>query len=237
MKTPLLILVALFFGRILTPLVADPSSSYDPAPLPPGPILANVPDFSAWRIDYSYASQGAGPNGSASSNAGISPTPTNSHLPKTLSITHTKPLWHAVMVDLSGAKNETWYDGTTRYEQASDPSKFIPISNGNPDAHALKSYFTRGQEFPDVEWVSPGTYLGTEKASGFWVFQQPGEGAMLWVNPATRFPVRWTKGGETRVFEVLPTPTGLLTLPPSVARISQALKHLDDLSRVAPPHI
>ncbi len=224
MKDTLLIFSVLWLGCALAPLIAEPPASYDSVPLPPGPILEKASDFSAWRINFSYASQGAG--------ASASPTPMDSHLPKTLTMTHTKPLWHAVLVDLSGAKNETWYDGTRRYEQESGSSKFIPITNGASDA--LKTYFTNGQEFPGVEWVAPGTYVGTEKSSGFWVFQQPGDGARLWVNPATRFPVRWTKGGETRSFETLPTPAGPLTLPSSIAHISQALKHLDTLSRVAP---
>jgi hypothetical protein len=94
----LLVLVALFSRGVPwrhsspIPHPAPPP----PAPLPSGPILAKAPDFSAWRIEYSHASQGTGPHGSASSNAGASPT--SPHLPKTHTMPHTKPHRHAVAV-------------------------------------------------------------------------------------------------------------------------------------------
>jgi hypothetical protein len=236
MKKIALIVVALSFGH-LADVAAQSTPAYEQTPLPPGPILGKVADFSAWQIVYSYASSGVGPGGSPSSNAGGLSKAPNPHLPKTFTMTHTRSLWHAVLVDISDTKNETWYDGTTRFEQGTASSKLIPISNGGLGGQTLKFYFRNGEEFPDVEWVSPSNYLGTEKGTGYWVFQQGAEGPTLWVNSTTHYPVRWQKDGETRDFQFLPEPTASLTLPPNIVGISKALKHLDDVSHVAPPHL
>jgi len=237
MKKIALIMVALSFGHLAN-IAAQPAPAYEQIPLPPGPILGKAPGFSAWRIVYSFANPGVDPSGSqSSSNAGGTPKAQDPHLPKTFTMTHTSPLWHAVLVDISDIKTETWYDGTTRFEQGTGSSNLIPISNGGAGGQTLKFYFRSGEEFPDVAWVSPSNYLGTEKGTGYWVFQQDVGGATLWVNSTTHYPVRWKKDGETRDFQFLPEPTASLTLPPNIVGISKALKHLDAVSRTAPPHL
>lgn len=238
MKKTYLILGALFFGLIPTPIIATPTPVCDPTiALPPGPILEKQPDFSAWRIVYSFGKAESKPGSPASPGGGAQESAPSSHQPKTFTMTRTKPLWHAVLIDVSDVKNETWYDGATRFNQGAAPSSFVPITNGDSGGQGLKDYFSNGEEFPDVEWVSPATYLGVEKSTGYRVFQQSGGGAVLWVDSTTRHPVRWQKEGETRVFQFLPAPTDPLTLPPNVTKISRALKHLDEMSRAAPPHI
>jgi len=236
MKTTLLIVGALLLAAVSTPIVADPTPVCDPTILlPPGPILAKTPDYSQWRILYSFASSGSDrSNPSSSSNTGAPPSAGDAHLPKTFTMTQTKPLWHAVLVDVSGVKTETWFDGLVRFEQAGDPARFVPI--GNAPGEQLGNYYNGSQkDFPDVDWASRTNYLGAEKSTGYWVFQQSSDGATLWVDSTTHYPVRWRKDRETRVFQFLPAPADLLTLPPSIAKISQALRHLDELSRVAPP--
>jgi hypothetical protein len=138
------------------------------------------------------------------------------------------------MEDAGGTKHETWFDGSRPYVQVGDPPKFVPGFKSTSGDQSSRNYFGNEESFPDVEWVTPKTYLGVEKSSGYWVFQQSSNGALFWVNPATRFPVRWTKNGQVRVFQLLPAPTQPLTLPSAVVRTSQELKHLEDLSRVAP---
>ncbi len=228
MKRIPLVLCAFFLGAVTAALAAAPALSYEKKPLPPGPVLNRAPDYSSWRMVYSFANPvGTSSSSNPSGPAGV-PDP---HLPKALTVTQTKPLWHAVLVDVGGEKQETWFDGATRFEQVS-PSQIIPISNNH--GKQTGKFLSGREDFPDVDWVSPNTYLGTEKDTGYWIFQETPDGAMVWIDSVTHYPVRWTKGNQIRTFEFLSPPTDPLTLPPAVARISQALKRLDALSRLAP---
>lgn len=237
MKRTLLAFGALLIGFAFTPIVADPAPAYDPAPLPPGPILARVPAYAEWRINYTYApppDSGQG-NSSSSSNANGQAYRPSPSLPQTFTMTQTKPIWHAVMINGAGEKKESWYDGMMRYEQASGSSGFFPVLS-NP-GNNTSIYFSDGKDFPDVGWVSSGNYLGLQKGTSYWVFRQSPEGPMLWVDSITHYPVRWMAGRETRTYQFPPAPTEPLTLPPGIAAYSKAFKRLDAQARSTPPGI
>ncbi len=233
--------VSLLLLLVSGAFAADPAGEYDPTPLPSGPLLKKMPNYAVWQVTYVFevAKAPAPPAGDATvavppGEAAKAPV---SHLPKLLTITQTKPFWHAVAVDLSGEKHETWSDGTVRYEVGATESEILPISNSVPGNEVrVRNYFGTKGDFPDMDWISAKTYLGTQKGTAFWVFEGP-EGMMAWIDSGTLNPVRWKKGSETRTFQILPEPTSRLVLPPKVARLSEAIKRLEALSRSAPPHL
>ena len=241
MKSPLTILVTLAAAVSLA--AAEPPPVYEKTPLPTGPLINRAPDFSQWQIAFSYAKSAksaagaagaAGAPDAAAAPAGAEPT-AKPHIPKEVTVTRTKPRWHAELVYQDGKKMESWCDGLMRYEVGPEPGMVMPIAEFNPGYNpAFLEYSTA--DFPDVDWVSPATYLGTLKDTPYWVFQQGEGGAMVWIDSTTRFPVRWQRAFETRVFKFLAPPTELLTLPGNVAKISEDLRRIRQLSNQVPPH-
>ena len=235
----ILLFVSMLLLLVSRAFAADAEGEYDPKPLPSGPLLKKMPNYAAWQVIYVFevAKASASPTGDGATPPGDAAKAPVSHLPKLLTITQTKPVWHAVAVDLSGEKRETWSDGTVRYEVGATDSEILPISNSVPGNEVrVRNYFGTKGDFPDMDWISAKTYLGTQKGTAFWVFKGP-EGMMAWIDSGTLNPVRWKKGAETRTFQILPEPTSPLVLPPRVARLSEAIKRLDVLSRSAPPHL
>jgi hypothetical protein len=237
MKRIRLICGALFFG-ICANAAADPEATYEQVPLPSGPIIKRAPDFSEWKITFVYAPPPS-PQGGALSQP-TAPYAANlpgSHLPRLLTVTRTKPRWHSILVDVSGVKSELWFDGSMRFEVGQKDTDVLPIAAFDPGFSAGLLDYSSGHDFPDVGWVSPSKYLGRQKGTTLWVFQDGPDGAMVWVDSNTHYPVRWQKLGETRTIQFVDPPTELLTLPPNIANLASGLKKLDELSRAAPPHL
>jgi hypothetical protein len=227
----LLITFGFFLLGSLIAVEADgPAMSYEQKPLPEGPLLKKAPDYFAWQMTYAYTAPRTNSN-SSSAPPGI---PIGSHLPKMLSYTQTKPIWHAVYVDRSDVKTEAWSDGTNRFEVGAKESDVTPISNTQPGGpEAARSYFNGGVDFPDVDWISRNNYLGTQKGTPFWVFQAGG--VMVWIDSTTQFPARWQKNDEVRTFQILPDPSEPLALPTKILALSRGLKDLNRLSHAVPP--
>src|ERR1700683_5577082 len=91
-----------FFIAFMLPgvgnILAADDSGVVMAPLPPGPILLPLPDMCAWQILFSY---GNGPAGAG--NAG-KPAPGMEEMPRMVTITQTKPLWHSIIVTMDGKR-------------------------------------------------------------------------------------------------------------------------------------
>lgn len=208
--------------------MADPAVV--PTPLPNGPLVDQGGAFSAWQITYSYDSDKPAAGGKAPpvpEAAGHSRVSALS--PRTLTLTRTKPLWHAVTVDTTGGKVEQWCDGSVRFLVEGGRPPSLPPSGGLFDA---KFPNFSAKYFPDMDWISASTYLGTQTMNS-----RPcllfGKGDMkAWIDLETRFPVRWQRGdAETRTFRQLPTPADMLTLPPDVLKASTQIKHDVNLVR------
>jgi hypothetical protein len=226
-------LILLAFFMLTAIAMADPPVEYDKVPLPSGPILRHVPDFAHWQITFTYA-----PPPSSASPAATPPAQAQpSHAPKLLTMTRTKPRWHSVLVDASGWKEEMWFDGSMRFQVPVNSTKVIPLSDAVPSVHDVWLEYHPGHELPDTDWVSAKTYLGKQKGTNLLVFQNGNSGPTVWVDATTHFPVRWQLGQETRTIQFLDPPSEMLTLPESVANLSQGMKKLDALSRAAPPHL
>jgi len=220
-------LIAAFLAVLAVASPADQSllaagPAVAPTPLPDGPLLNAGGDFSAWQITYSYASD----KPSATGKPPPAPTPTPpgniSFLPpRTVTLVRTKPLWHAVAIDIAGGKMDQWCDGSVRFfVENGIPPELPPV--GGPFDKKFPNFSAMG--FPDLDWISPSTYLGTQTldTNKCMVFSKGDMKA--WIDLKTRFPVRWQQGGETRAFRQLPPPDGMLTLPPDISKISDALK-------------
>jgi hypothetical protein len=233
MKRNPLFFGALWLGALTGIVLADPDASYDAKPLPPGPIVIPAPDFASWQITYDYGSDKTGQGSTTSSADDPANSPTG--LPKMITMTRTRPLWHAVLVDMAGNKKETWYDGTTRFQVVG--SQVIPSNAMSTHSMAFKDYFGGDADFPDIAWVSADNYLGTQKGTVYWVFREGPDGAMVWIDSSTHYPARWQQGTEVRTFQFLSPPTSSLVLPSNVAKMAQTMDALNRLSHAAPPHL
>jgi hypothetical protein len=115
-----------------------------------------------------------------------------------------------------------------RYEVHPESHSVIPIAQFNPGYNpAFLDYSS--SDFPDIDWVSPKTYLGTQSGTIYWVFKQGDDGTMAWIDLTTRLPARWQRGNEIRVFKFLPPPTEPLQLP---RRCRRPLRRLETDSGV-----
>ena len=161
--------IALLLFGIAGSLAAD-RPPLDPKPLPPGPILSKAPDFSSWQITFTYSPPGQ--NGSAASATSKGPTGPGSTLPVLLTVTRTKPEWHAALTDASGNKKEVWYNGDVRFVVGPKPKDLYVIGALEPGYSNPYLEYGSGPDFPDMNWVSPQTYLGTQTGTTLWVFQQ-----------------------------------------------------------------
>lgn len=229
-----ILLVLLGFGAAAA---GQTAVTYDPTPLPNGPLVRRAPDFSKWQIDF-YYTRASDKGGKASAPAPNLKDPAvlaNMTQPKQLTVTRTKPLWHAVLLLANGSRRESWFDGAYRYEVHPENHSVVPIAQFNPGYNpAFLDYSS--SDFPDIDWVSPQTYLGTQSGTIYWVFKQGDDDTMAWIDLTTRLPARWQNANEIRVFKFLPPPTEPLQLPPDVAALSAGLKRLQELSSMVPAH-
>ena len=216
------LLMALLVEAATKIFAADADSR---AALPDGPLLSKSPALSAWQIDYSYASDKQAAQKPAPTPAVSNAPPLIQSLsvlpPRTLILTRTKPIWHAVLVDISGGKAEQWFDGSARYFLQKGYTPFITSNSESrfPDFTTI--------DFPDMNWVSASTFVGTEvmDAHPCLVFSKGDMKA--WIDTQSRFPVRWQRKEETRKFRELPAPSDILTLPEELVPLSRAVKQAD----------
>lgn len=206
-----------------------------PAPdtLPTGSLLNATPDFSTWQIDYSYPGDANKMTGKTTGTP--VPAPPNPNLaslsslpPREIIWTRTKPLWHAVTVDTSGAKIEQWSDGNVR----------LGAEGGRPPSHAPSPtvdplYLDFNKGFPDMDWISLAAFTGKQSMGGHSCLAFAKGDMKAWVDSETRYPVQWQRGGETRIFRQLPPPTSMLTIPPNFAQVLAAIQHDNALIKQA----
>jgi len=230
-----------FFAAVLTVLLGgnsalkgDDSVSQSPA-LPPGPLLSNGGDVSAWEIDYSYAtdqSSTVAADGTAKPTYPVPPPNSYLLLPiRKVMIFRSKPQFHVTIIELDGEQFDQWSDGDLTFFRTPDSSAITIFSDPR---NALKFPDVKDTDFPDMEWVSPSNYMGVQtiRSRPCFVFTQKGETA--WIDTQTLFAVQWQKGDETRVFKQLPNLTSF-SLPPEVQKISaEAKKELNAWKRPSP---
>jgi len=213
---------------------AEPVLDLEKTPLPPGPILNQAPAFAEWQITYFYGNPARGNSPPPSTGSGKPPPDPN--LPKLFTMTRTKPLWRAVFVNMGGQRSELLWDGEFRFTIGPKDTDVTYTAPGI-GISGLDHYSSQG-DFPDVGWVSVDNYLGVQKGTTFWVFQQGPDGPMAWIDFNTHFPVRWqSPTGEVRTYQFHDPPTELLVVPPYVAGISRDLHHMKQVEYSSPPHL
>jgi len=197
----------------------------EPPPLPPGPLLQKMADYSAMKITYSYPQE----QEKAIATDKSPPGPTLFSLTpiRQLTLTRTKPIWHAVRVDVYGNNLGQWYDGHNSYCEVvgisepavNNPAQGQTYSAGMPDLNQT--------DFPDMGWISPQTYTGVETMVGHKCLVFKKNDMTAWIDLESRLPVQWQRGKETRTFQQLPPPTALLALPPKIAAFAAIIYRND----------
>jgi hypothetical protein len=189
---------------------ADPA----PEPAPPGPLLKKAGDFCAWQIVYTYEAKKA-------------PSTNNLFLtmaPRKVTFTRTSALWIAVTEDIGGNVLTQCSDGLQEFVLGTQQEApiFCPTEEGGKRTPYLADFGSG--DFPDLDWVSEATFKKTTEIAGRRALFFQKDGVSAWVDEDTRLPLFWKRPGESRVFQHLPPPDGVLQLPPNVAKFSEALK-------------
>lgn len=210
----------------------------EPARSGPSPV-SKVADFAAWQITFVYADPKAKASAPPQSAASDSSAQIQSR-PRQVTLTRTAPYWRIETRDEAGRTVEQWFDGSEEYLMGTGLE--APVLNTVSRLQILEEGtrpdglidFSQA-EFPDTAWVTPETYAGKEEVDGkpCLVFQK--SGMKLWVDEATRNPVKWQRGEELRVFHQLTPPTSRLVLPGGIAKIAESLKKDREALRRRPP--
>jgi hypothetical protein len=202
--------------------------------LPAGTLLKSAPKFSQWEIHFSYGS-----SANSSDEPAPTPDPAAQLPPQEVTVTLTRPLWHAVLLDTMGRKSETWFDGTNAYLILPGTPLPNPVATDATDnLPDYLNYMAKKADFPDMDWISLQNYVGQESIDGVncLVFKKTGDvEEKAWINADTRLPVRWTKANETRDFTFLQAPSAKLELPDAIKRIAKALEMVRQNNNRMPP--
>jgi hypothetical protein len=226
---------------VLAAGAADPTPpTMEKTPLPPGPWITQMPSFSMWRIVFSSTGdKPAGkPDAAEKPEASDKVSDATMLLPRSVLVTRTLPSYHVTMPDTAGRSSEVWCDGKSSYLQT--PGHATPyVPGSNPDGSAaIPSYLDYGKiDFPDVEWVSAKTYLGSIKgeSTSYLVFRNDEKGPTVYVDAAKHRPVRWQSASELRKFEYLEAPTEPLALPSAVTQVFRLFRRTDEMTSHRPP--
>lgn len=227
--------------------------------LPPGPIIvALMPDFAQWTIDYIYSNAVKPGEDSvqlarykklaledpALAKAMEDPNfvyTLNPARPKHVMITKTGDIRHEEDDLERDLKKEIWCSGDVKVERGPNKPDLI-VSTGN---------VVSSTEFPEFNWISRQGFTGIETANGHQclVFKQEVDPIMISIGRAgvgttvpavayidrdTHYPVSLQFGVETRQYTILSPPPAQLTIPEDVAA---AMKAMEVRIQEAGPHL
>ena len=207
---------------------AAPQQTPTLKPLPPGPIPTAAPDHSQWLISFKDSAPSlfqeqpkepvAKPNpAEGGSNA---PTPANSDwqmlVTKTGSIIHEQ--------EAGNTMQDRWYL----------PSMTITVPSG---AAAQVSMSVRGSgaqvDFPDFSWITRKDYTADMSILGRDCFifggnmnnhNGPSVPVTAAIDEKTCLPVAMEYDGHVVTYEFRPPPSGQLTLPPALQKLTNSLQ-------------
>lgn len=206
-------------------------------PLPSGPLLLQPADFSAWQITYQYPHESQQPAAAPGAHAPGSPPLSQGALyaispARQVTLTITRPAWHAAITDTAGRKIDEWFDGLlVTFQAGGKPDAMrVPMSWRHP---LLPNY--GAVPFSDMEWISPATYAGLVKVNGRPAIFFKNDTTTAWIDLETRYPIAWERGGEKRTYKPLAPPVAMLTLPDSVIKASEEYKRLKAIMAAGQP--
>jgi len=195
-----------------------------PKELPPGPLLRKGGDRCAWQITFSYNPQPP----QATENPYLSAPP------RKTTFTRTKAVWRAVTEGMNGKFLELCSDGKNEFIKSSalPAPTFVPTDDKGVRPPFLFDFGSGN--YPDLDWISAETFVKIQPLQSRTALVFVNGDTTAWIDAETRFPIRWQRKGETRVFEQLPAPSQAVELPADVARLSADLKKASEaLSRRA----
>lgn len=238
----------------------SPTPAMEKPPLPPGPLLAKMPDFSKWTITVIDKNAAvAAPTPTQASSGGKSDQAT---APKAV-VTITKTIPIILVSTVGKSDNSTvWCVGTFQIHQDAEYQKPALFSAASRVAVYVDYSKT---DFPELQWIAEKNYVGVQKTGDqqYLVFRDNVPNAIpevvnraranavatktpfneslyidareTFVNADTKLPVFWRKGSEYHVYKFVDPPTAMLTLPPNLrSMIEFEQSRLRDLARRPP---
>lgn len=194
-RFPILLLLA------MTEALLPPERGRAADPVPRPPLLASVPNPSAWTVDVTYASPPKSPSLSATSRRLKDIYP--------LMIRETVQLagenWHrAKFFDNKAQENVWFFKGLTIFQFPNFPSNKVEVMSMNDPVSPAKG--GRLPDFSDWGWIRPQVFVKTVKYGGqqchYYEDKEapplPGgaplnpavaKGRRAWINAETRLPV------------------------------------------------
>jgi len=193
----------------------------EPEHVPSGVLLKRAPDYSAWTISVTYPGAPAAATGQGTQQV------------QQVSVTRTKPLWHAVSRGKGGVVADCWGDARQTFSiMPQIPQASILTRGVDSGKFEVPDQLTVGydkRDFPDMDWVSASTYKGSLKDGKILIFQESdGEGATVYIDAESRLPIRWQKPGEVRDFRFLAAPDTPLAFPAQVTATLEAARKVYD---------
>ncbi|HVE15922.1 MAG TPA: hypothetical protein VNB29_04255 [Chthoniobacterales bacterium] len=194
------------------------------ARVPSGELLKRTPDYSAWTITVTYPGAPA-PTAEAGGQ--------DFQQVQQVSVTKTKPLWHAVSRGKGGIISDRWGDARQTFAIMPKTALASILTRGEGSGKfEVPDQLTVGydkRDFPDMEWVSAGTYKGSIKGGKVLIFQESGgQEATVYIDAESRLPIRWQKPGEVRDFRFLSAPDVPLVFPAQVTATLETMKKIYD---------
>jgi hypothetical protein len=188
---------------------------------PGGMALQQAPEWAKWEISLVYIKQTL-PSQYAASAAAVNDTREKLGA---ITVTKTANLRHQDLVWNNGQKMSLWSKGSTFYMMnQGDP----PISIPSDVAVSMHPAVVSGDEdFADMDWVSEKYFTGIQTLGGAkcLIFQRNLETVL--VDLATRLPMKWTNGKETRNYKFLVSPEEKLEWPEEILSAEDMKKKVD----------
>jgi hypothetical protein len=205
-------------------LVAQPEK-----PLFPEGKVILVPDLLRWdenylREDPRYLTEAERKKPEKPENKNGEP-PTLVIQSSVMNFTKTGEVRQSSKVDNNGMKTVTWYAFGYQAYKMDDATEW---STCPPDGNS--------RDFALLDWMTPETYVGTQKWEKFDCYYFKGIYKNLeveaWIDKETRLPVFFRKGTSTWTYKYFPSPGAPLSIPREVEYLMKADKQrFDDLQR------
>jgi len=231
-----LIYAGLYVGLVAAACAQTGNDANKP-PLPAGGIPLKPADMCAWQINYAYSGETPRkptdpPPTPPAIRPGFISIPTAP--PRQVTLTYTKPIWHAFATNVDGRKLDEWSDGQGHYYKADGSPNVAPVPTIGM-GHTLMFPNYSQAVFKDMQWVSEQTYTGVASAAGHQCFVFRNGDMTAWFDRQSLAPVQWQNAAETRTFAQLSPPGDKLVFPPEFAKVSNQLnRYFQNLQRNVP---
>jgi len=209
------ILLILAMALVCMQAVAAPENK----PLPRGPLLARMPEFSHWIVTFSYPD--AAKSGPGAGQRRL----------QTVDVIKTKGIYYEQRSYEDGSKSENWYVGNLVIYRVNASGRLnICEASARGDFGDSSLYCDYGKtDFPQLSWISPKSYTGTQTTgtTEYLLFQETVENfatqgsaaVVACVEEQTRVP-SWIRSRQVSLsYEYGEPPSTMLALPTDIQRL------------------